>query len=218
MDVSTHHDCRRQQQSGDGNDDVDSSSSDGISPAGVCSSPMSTSLLKRKHLMSRAGASLDADVSALFLYLRKLPCIPNVTFHLITMPMQDTDSAASTDSDKVEYFPKWLFALDLWKLSLRTHPTLCPLSGPGVKYTNSIHSIQLRSRNTWSIYYLNLLSPFITKWTSKLKILTIHNMFLWLVENERWLGIIWRRQLKSVDKTRAVWLKMWNRENVSWSS
>ena len=54
-----------QRQSGGSNDDVDSSSSDGISPTGVCSSPMSTSLLKRKHLMSRAGvprAWADAEV------------------------------------------------------------------------------------------------------------------------------------------------------------
>ena len=65
MDVSAHHDCRRQQQSGVSNDDADSSS-DGISPTGVCSSPLSTSLLKRKHLMSRAGAGLEAEVCVFF--------------------------------------------------------------------------------------------------------------------------------------------------------
>ena len=34
-----------------------SDSSDGISPVGAHSSPMSTNLLKRKHLMARGGAS-----------------------------------------------------------------------------------------------------------------------------------------------------------------
>ena len=52
-----------------------SDSSDGISPVGAHSSPMSTNLLKRKHLMARGGASaawLDAEVGdCLFTLARK---------------------------------------------------------------------------------------------------------------------------------------------------
>ena len=72
----------------------DASSSDGISPTGVLSSPMSTSLLKRKHLMSRAGASLDAEVSVLLsicVYEYFRPCI-------IRCPQQQSVSNDDVDS------------------------------------------------------------------------------------------------------------------------
>ena len=65
MDIFAHDDCRPQQQSGVSNNDSNSSSG-GTSASSMPSSPMSTSLLKRKHLMARAGASLDAEVSVVF--------------------------------------------------------------------------------------------------------------------------------------------------------
>ena len=51
----------------------DSHSSGIASPAGVCSSPMSTNLLKRKHLKSRAGASSES-VDAIFVFVCSSKC------------------------------------------------------------------------------------------------------------------------------------------------
>ena len=56
----------------------DSHSGGIASPAGVCSSPMSTNLLKRKHLKSRAGASSESvDTISVFVCSSKCPLLAN---------------------------------------------------------------------------------------------------------------------------------------------